>query len=280
MSQERLDVAIVARELATTRTRAQGLIKAGLVTVNGEAELRTNHSVDETSEIAVTGVALPFVGRGGLKLEAAMKTFRLNVRGCHCLDVGASTGGFTDCMLQRGASSVIALDVGHSQLAQSLIDDPRVESREGVNARNLQPEDFDRLFDFIAIDVSFISLTLILPAVKPLVREGGHIVALIKPEFEVGRAKVGARGIVRDTDARKGALTKITEFSHNKLDFEVRGTAASPHMGGNREYLVCLRRKVTEQAPESLEDETNKVEADLQNSLSISTASETDSLNA
>ena len=274
MSQERLDVAIVARELATTRTRAQGLIKAGLVTVNGEVEMRTNHPVDETSEILVTGVALPFVGRGGLKLEAAMKTFRLNVRGCYCLDVGASTGGFTDCMLQRGAANVLALDVGHSQLAQSLRDDPRVESREGVNARNLQPEDFNRLFDFIAIDVSFISLTLILPAVKPLVREGGHIVALIKPEFEVGRSKVGARGIVRDTDARKGALKKITEFANNDLDLEVRGTAASPHMGGNREYLVCLRRKVTDAIP----DITVADPADDQNSASNSTASLTDSL--
>ena len=261
MSVERLDMAVVARGLASSRTRAQGLIKAGLVTVGGEVESRTNTPVDEETEIMVTGVALPYVGKGGLKMDAALKTFRINVRGTQCLDIGASTGGFTDCLLQRGAANVIALDVGHSQLAQSLIDDPRVENREGVNARNLKPEDFDRLFDLVAVDVSFISLTLVLPAVAPLVREGGHIIAMVKPEFEVGRAKVGAKGIVRDTDARKGALKKITEFSNNNLGLEVRGTAASPHMGGNREYTVCLRRKVTTPVESEEEDPQTPVEA-------------------
>ncbi|MEP6754484.1 MAG: TlyA family RNA methyltransferase [Chthonomonadales bacterium] len=253
MSTERLDVVVVSRGLASSRTRAQGLIKAGLVTVNGEVESRTNTPVEPEAAIEVTGVALPYVGKGGLKMEAALKTFRINVRGTRCLDVGASTGGFTDCLLQRGAASIVAIDVGHSQISPSLLEDPRVESREGVNARNLKPEDFDGLFDLAAIDVSFISLTLVLPAVAPLICEGGHIIALVKPEFEVGRAKVGARGIVRDTDARKGALKKITEFSHHELGLEVRGTAASPYTGGNREYIICLRRKPTEGEPDSAE---------------------------
>src|SRR5579862_7887815 len=194
---ERLDKLIAARGLATSRERAQLLIAAGLVQVDGRTVEKAGVRVDADAAIEVTGEALPYVGRGGLKMEAALKHFRINARGIVCLDVGASTGGFTDCLLQRGARRVVAVDVGHGQMAPSLMSDARVELREGVNARYILPEQFDTLFDLAAVDVSFISLTLVLPAIAPLVRPGGHILAVIKPEFEVGRAGVGARGVVR-----------------------------------------------------------------------------------
>jgi 23S rRNA (cytidine1920-2'-O)/16S rRNA (cytidine1409-2'-O)-methyltransferase len=241
---ERLDKLVTSRGLASSRERAQMLIEAGLVEVGGEVVQKVGQRVEEDAEIVVTGEALAYVGRGGLKLEAALKMFRLNVTGAVCLDVGASTGGFTDCLLQRGAKRVVALDVGHGQLAPSLAADPRVESREGVNARHLSPEQFTELFDIAVVDVSFISLTLILPAVAPLVRPGGHLVVLIKPEFEAGRQSVGPRGIVRNPEARAKTLEKITTFARETLKLETRGTMQSPAVGGggNREYLACLRR--------------------------------------
>src|SRR5579862_334600 len=172
---ERLDKLIAARGLATSRERAQLLIAAGLVQVDGRTVEKAGVRVDADAAIEVTGEALPYVGRGGLKMEAALKHFRINARGILCLDVGASTGGFTDCLLQRGARRVVALDVGHDQLASSLRADPRVELREGVNARYLSPEQFTDPFDLATIDVSFISVTLVLPAVAPLVRAGGYL---------------------------------------------------------------------------------------------------------
>jgi 23S rRNA (cytidine1920-2'-O)/16S rRNA (cytidine1409-2'-O)-methyltransferase len=242
--EERLDRVIVARGLASSRERAQGLVEAGLVLVDGQVAEKVSQKVGEEAEIVVTGEALPYVGRGGVKLEAALKMFRINARGARCLDVGASTGGFTDCLLQRGAEHVTAIDVGHGQLAPKLQNDPRIELREGVNARYLSPEQFPEPFDIAAIDVSFISLTLILPAVAPLVRPGGHIIALVKPEFEAGREAVGARGIVRSAEARKKALHKVTAFAKDQLGLEVRGTMPSPLAGGsgNKEYIACLRR--------------------------------------
>jgi 23S rRNA (cytidine1920-2'-O)/16S rRNA (cytidine1409-2'-O)-methyltransferase len=160
-----------------------------------------------------------------------------------CLDVGASTGGFSDCLLQRGASVIVALDVGHGQMAESLRADARVELREGVNARYLSPEQFEVKFDLAAIDVSFISLTLVLPAVAPLVRPGGHILALVKPEFEVGRKNIGPGGVVRGEDLQWSALKKITHFGKTSLGLEVRGTMRSPNVGGgrNREFFSWFR---------------------------------------
>jgi 23S rRNA (cytidine1920-2'-O)/16S rRNA (cytidine1409-2'-O)-methyltransferase len=238
---ERLDKAMAVRGLASSRERAQGLIAAGLVVVGGKSAEKASQPVEDDVEIEVTGEILPYVGKGGLKMEAALKHFRLNVRGLTCLDVGASTGGFTDCLLQRGAVKVVAVDVGHGQLAASLKSDPRVELREGLNARSLTPDQFEYLFDFAAIDVSFISLTLVLPAVSPLVRPEGYILALVKPEFEAGREAVGARGIVRSAQARKKALEKITAFAKKELGLELKGTMHSPVTGGNKEYIACFK---------------------------------------
>jgi len=241
---ERLDKLMAARGLASSRERAQMLIAAGLVQVNGRPAERSSERVAEDAEIVVTGEALPYVSRGGVKMEAALKHFRLNVRGAVCLDVGAGTGGFTDCLLQRGASRVVALDVGHDQLAPSLRADPRVELREDVNARYLSPEQFDHLFDLAAVDVSFISLTLVLPAVLPLVRPGGHVVALIKPEFELGPGAVGPRGVVRSPQARQQAVDKVKAFARDALGLIVRGVMRSPLRGGsgNFEFIACFRR--------------------------------------
>lgn len=241
---ERLDKSIKARGMAPSRERAQGLIEAGLVLVDGQPAEKPSQMVEESAAVEVTGEAHPYVGRGGVKMEAALRHFRINVRGARCLDVGASTGGFTDCLLQRGAERIVAIDVGHGQMAPALLNDPRVELREGVNARYLQPSDFDSLFDIAAIDVSFISVTLILPAVAPLVRPGGHVIVLVKPEFEAGREAVGPRGIVRSAKARQQALEKVLTFSREGLDLEARGWIPSPLAGGsgNREFIACLRR--------------------------------------
>lgn len=240
---ERLDKIVAARGLAESREKAQILIEAGLVQVGGQVVSKVGQRVDENADIVVTGEALPYVGRGGLKLEAALKHFRINASGTVCLDVGASTGGFTDCLLQRNAKRVVAIDVGHGQLHPRVAADPRVELREGVNARYLSPEQFDERFDLALIDVSFISLTLILPAVKPLVRPGGHIIALVKPEFEAGREAVGARGIVRSPQARQRALDKVIYFTVDDLGLQKRGAMRSPVTGGggNQEFIACFR---------------------------------------
>ena len=239
----RLDKLMAARKLVPSRERAQAMIAAGLVTVNGKPAERASQPVAEDSEIEIRGDVMPYVGRGGLKLEAALRHFRINVNGQACLDVGASTGGFTDCLLQRGAANVVAIEVGHDQMAESIRNDPRVELREGVNARYLSPEHFEKPFDFAAIDVSFISLTLVLPAVKPLVRPGGYITALVKPEFEVGKANIGPGGIVRNQEAQWYALKKVTNFGRDDLELEVCGTMRSPNVGGggNREFFACFR---------------------------------------
>ena len=241
---DRLDKTIVERGLSATRERAQGLIAAGLVLVDGAQAEKPSQWVEDSSTIEVTGEALPYVGRGGIKMEAALRRFRINVRGAICLDVGASTGGFTDCLLQRGAVRVVAVDVGHDQMAAKLREDSRVELREGVNARYLTPDQFDAQFDLIAVDVSFISLRLILPALVPIVRPGGHIMALIKPEFEAGRENVGAKGIVRSARVRQQALDKVLRFSREELGLEVRGWIPSPIAGGsgNREFIAYMRR--------------------------------------
>ncbi|HSV73903.1 MAG TPA: TlyA family RNA methyltransferase [Chthonomonadales bacterium] len=238
---DRLDRAIAARGLAPSRERAQMLIRAGLVRVDGQIAERPSQPVQASAVIEITGEALPYVGRGGLKLESALKRFRLNVQGALCLDVGASTGGFTDCLLQRGARKVVAIEVGHGQMHPRLRDDPRVELRERANARHLQGQQFEMPFDLAVIDVSFISLTLVLPAVAPLVRPGGHLVALVKPEFEAGRGAVDSRGVVRDPEARRAATLKVIKHGRDELGLSVRGTEPALRMGANRETFVCFR---------------------------------------
>jgi 23S rRNA (cytidine1920-2'-O)/16S rRNA (cytidine1409-2'-O)-methyltransferase len=183
------------------------------------------------------------VGRGGVKLEAALREFAIDVNGLLCLDVGASTGGFTDCLLQHGARQVLALDVGHNQLDWRLRNDPRVESREGINARYLKPEDFPGKFDLATIDVSFISATKVLPAIVNLLTERALVITLIKPQFEVGRGEVGRGGIVTDPKQHARVVEELNEAARS-LGLKVRGVIESPITGaeGNREYLACYER--------------------------------------
>ncbi|NLH98821.1 MAG: TlyA family RNA methyltransferase [Chthonomonadales bacterium] len=240
---ERLDRALVARGLAPTRERAQMLIRGEAVTVDGQVVTKPSHPVGCDSELAVIGEVLPYVGRGGVKLEEALRRFRVNVSGARCLDIGASTGGFTDCLLQRGAAHVVALDVGHGQLHDSLRKDPRVTSMERVNARHITADQFDAPFDIVVADVSFISLTLVLPPAVSVLKPGGYLIALIKPEFEAGRDAVGERGVVRDPEAIRQARDRVSRCAVEDLGLTKLGIIPSPIItGGNREYLACFRR--------------------------------------
>ena len=241
MKKQRLDVALVERGLVETRAKAQSLIMARRVLVNGEFVDKAGVSVAEEDAVRVAELEHPWVGRGGMKLAHAIERFGIDVRGKVCVDIGASTGGFTDVMLKHGAAKVYAIDVGYGQLDASLRNDPRVVNREKVNARYLQPENFDEAIDFVSIDVSFISLKLILPAVGNFLR--GELVALIKPQFEVGKHDVGKGGIVRDEEKRAAAVQSVVDFAR-ELGFEVKGVIESPVKGaeGNVEYLMYARR--------------------------------------
>lgn len=237
----RLDMALVQRGLARSRTEAQALIHAGQVTVAGQAALKPRLLVTDAEPIEVLGARCPFVSRAGLKLEAALNTFAIAVTGTTALDIGASTGGFSDCLLQRGAAHVDAIDVGHGQLAPSLAAEPRLRCREGVNARTLLPSDFSHLFDIVVADLSFISLTLILPILPPLLKLQGSVICLVKPQFEVGAGAVGRGGIVRDGAARQAALARVQDAAR-AAGFAVRGLRDSPVLGGggNHEFLLWL----------------------------------------
>ena len=237
MKKQRLDVVLVERGLVETRSKAQSLIMARRVLVNGQFVDKAGATVADEDEVRVAELEHPWVGRGGMKLAHAMKTFSINVDGKVCADIGASTGGFTDVMLRHGAAKVYAIDVGYGQLDVSLRNDPRVVNREKVNARWLQPENFDDPIEFVSIDVSFISLKLILPAVAGFLR--GELVALIKPQFEVGKHEVGKGGIVRDEEKRRAAVEGVVAFAREQ-GLEVRGVIESPVRGaeGNVEYLM------------------------------------------
>ncbi len=239
----RLDSALVQRGLARSRAQAQALVAAGQVFVAGRAAARPSLLVSADDLIEVVGARCPYVSRAGLKLEAALETFGLSVAQCVALDIGASTGGFSDCLLQRGAARVDAVDVGHGQLAPSLADEPRLFYREGINARTLSPADFPCLFDMVVADLSFISLSLILPVVPPLLRPRGNIICLVKPQFEVGAERLGKRGIVRDPQAHQAALERVREAAR-QAGLRERGCRDSPLLGseGNREFLLWLAR--------------------------------------
>jgi 23S rRNA (cytidine1920-2'-O)/16S rRNA (cytidine1409-2'-O)-methyltransferase len=224
------------------------MIMAGVVLVDEQRVDKPSQQFDTNSSIRVKGGDDPtsrYVGRGGLKLEAALREFQIDVEGFVCLDVGASTGGFTDCLLQHGAKSVVAIDVGHNQIDWRLRNDRRVEVREGVNARYLQPEDFSQKFDLAVMDVSFISVTKELPAIVPLVRESGAIITLIKPQFEVGRGEVGGGGIVRDAAKRLRVVEEVNAAA-KALGLNVVNVIESPIQGaeGNVEYLVLYMKSV------------------------------------
>jgi 23S rRNA (cytidine1920-2'-O)/16S rRNA (cytidine1409-2'-O)-methyltransferase len=246
MKRERIDKLLVERGLAPSRTRAQALVMAGVVLVNEQRVDKASETFAPDAPIRVRGADDPaarYVGRGGLKLEAALSAFRLDVAGLVCLDVGASTGGFTDCLLQHGARRVVAVDVGHNQIDYRLRTDPRVEVREGVNARHLQPTEFADRFELIVMDVAFISATKILPALVPLLGERGRIVVLIKPQFEVGRDRLGKGGIVTDPAEHARVVAEVNRAAAD-LGLRVGGVIDSPIRGadGNREFLALYTR--------------------------------------
>ena len=222
------------------------MVMAGVVLVEEQRVEKPSHQFEINSTIRIKGSDDPttrYVGRGGLKLDAALREFQLDVTGLNCLDVGASTGGFTDCLLQHGARKVFAIDVGHNQIDWRLRNDPRVEVRESVNARYLQPSDFPEKFELAVMDLSFISATKVLPAIVPLLVNDGSIVTLIKPQFEVGRGEVGGGGIVRDSAKRLRAVADVNEAAQ-ALGLKVVGVIESPITGadGNVEYLALYRR--------------------------------------
>ncbi|HEX8068433.1 MAG TPA: TlyA family RNA methyltransferase [Pyrinomonadaceae bacterium] len=243
---ERIDKLLVERGLAPTRTRAQALVMAGAVLVGEQRVEKSSETFAPDAAIRVRGSEDPaarYVGRGGLKLEAALRAFGLDVQGFVCLDVGASTGGFTDCLLQHGARRVVALDVGHNQLDYRLRTDARVEVREGVNARYLTLGDFAAPFDLVVMDVSFISAAKVLPAVVTLLGAEGRLVLLVKPQFEVGRGEVGKGGVVRDEAQQARVVAEVNRAAAG-LGLTVRGVIESPITGadGNREFLALYEK--------------------------------------
>lgn len=241
MSKKRLDVLVCERGLVESRQRAQAVIMSGQIFVSGQRADKAGMSVDEAAEIELRGQSLAYVSRGGLKLEKALASFPLELKGKHCIDCGASTGGFTDCMLQNGAEKVYAVDVGYGQLAWSLRQDPRVVCMERTNVRYLTPEQIPEALDFGSVDVSFISLKLILPALHGLLKPEGQVVCLIKPQFEAGREKVGKKGVVRDPQVHLEVLEQFLIHAH-EADFSVKDITFSPIRGpeGNIEYLGFL----------------------------------------
>ena len=239
----RLDVLLVERGLQESRQRAQAAIMSGSVFVNGQRVDKPGTAVAGDAAIEVRGGALPYVSRGGLKLEKAMAAFPIDLRGAVCADIGASTGGFTDCMLQNGAEKVYAVDVGYGQLAWKLRSDPRVVCLERTNARYLTHEQVPDELDFASVDVSFISLKLILPPLHGLLRDGGRAACLVKPQFEAGREKVGKKGVVRDPAVHLEVLEHFLDHAR-EAGFSVLGLTYSPIRGpeGNIEYLGCLEK--------------------------------------
>ena len=236
----RLDAYLAANGLSKSRTSAKAEIEAGLVEVDGVAVFKPSFEVTN-EKVTVTGSLVPYVSRGGLKLRAALDHFSVDVRGLDCIDVGASTGGFTDCLLQRGAASVLCVDCGHGQLDPKIAADPRVRSLEGFNARGLSPETVGGTFDLCVMDVSFISQTLIHRPAAGVLKHGSRMITLIKPQFECGRSALNSKGVVKSEEARKSAV-KYVCFSAEGAGFRHIGTVLSPVEGGdgNIEYLALF----------------------------------------
>lgn len=256
---ERLDVLVVSRGLAPSREKAKAIIMAGNVLVDGQREDKAGSMFKDTVEITVKGHTLPYVSRGGLKLEKAMTHFGVTLTDKVCMDVGASTGGFTDCMLQNGAVKVYSIDVGHGQLDWKLRNDERVVCMERTNIRYVVPEDIQELSQFTSIDVSFISLTKVLLPVWNLLTEDGEVVCLIKPQFEAGREKVGKKGVVRDPAVHKEVIEMVVAYAQS-ISFAPCHLEFSPIKGpeGNIEYLLWMKKNTEEretaQAPFSVKE--------------------------
>ena len=248
---ERLDVLLVKRNLAESREKAKALIMSGIVYVNGQKEDKAGTTFEETAPIEVRGSTLKYVSRGGLKLEKAMDRFGVRLDGKICMDVGASTGGFTDCMLQNGAVKGYSVDVGHGQLAWKLRNDERVVCMEKTNIRYVTPEDIADPIGFASIDVSFISLTKVLGPVKALLEDNGQIVCLIKPQFEAGREKVGKKGVVREPAVHLEVIDMVIDYALS-IGFEALNLEFSPIKGpeGNIEYLLYLQKHPEDQEAE------------------------------
>lgn len=240
---ERLDVLLVKRNLVESREKAKAIIMSGNVFVEGQREDKAGSTFDESVQIEVKGQKLPYVSRGGLKLEKAMANFDVHLQDKVCTDVGSSTGGFTDCMLQNGARKVFAIDVGHGQLAWKLRQDERVVCMEKTNIRYVTPEDLGEKIDFSSIDVSFISLTKVLLPIRNYLKDDGQIVALIKPQFEAGREKVGKKGVVREKSTHYEVIELVVSYALS-IGFKVLALDFSPIKGpeGNIEYLVHLQK--------------------------------------
>ena len=245
MKKERIDKLLVEQEIADSRTKAQALVMSGVVLVNEKRVEKPSQEFLSTDKIRIKGKSdeIKYVGRGGLKLERALQEFHIQPDEYVCLDVGASTGGFTDCLLQHGAKKVFAVDVGTNQLVWRLRNDERVEARENVNARYLKPEDFSEKFDLIVMDVSFISVTKILPALKDLLAESGRMIILIKPQFEVGKGEVGKGGIVKEAEKHAQVIEKVNTFA-KEIGLLNKGLIDSPILGadGNKEFLALYDR--------------------------------------
>jgi 23S rRNA (cytidine1920-2'-O)/16S rRNA (cytidine1409-2'-O)-methyltransferase len=255
----RLDRLLADRGLAESRERGQALILAGQVLVNGQKVEKAGSLVPVDADLRILGEQMPYVSRGGLKLEAALREFGIDVTGMTALDVGASTGGFTDCLLQQGCRKVYAVDVGYGQMAWKIRQDPRVDVIERVNIREMAPSLVPEKIDLAVIDVSFISLDKVLPSVIPFLKEDGGMLALIKPQFEVGRGQVGKGGIVRDDAARAAAVEKV-KVSFQTAGLEVRGIILSPITGqdGNVEYLLYAVMRPANSSPSTTMDSMSR----------------------
>ena len=238
---KRLDVLLVERLYAETRSKAQAIIMSGNVYVNGQKADKPGTSFEDNVEIEVRGAVCPYVSRGGLKLEKALRDFGVKPEGFVCSDSGASTGGFTDCLLQQGAAKVFAIDVGYGQLDWKIRNDPRVVVMERTNIRNVTPEDLGEPLDLSVVDVSFIGLEIVLPAIRNLLKPTGQVLCLIKPQFEAGKDNVGKKGVVRDPRIHQMVLDNFVSLAH-RLDFKILGLTFSPVKGpeGNIEFLGHL----------------------------------------
>lgn len=242
---ERLDVILINQGYTASREKAKAIIMSGNVYVNGQKEDKAGTAFDESKiTLEVRGSTLKYVSRGGLKLEKAMEQWDFALEGRVCMDIGASTGGFTDCMLQNGASKVYSVDVGHGQLAWKLRNDERVVCMEQTNFRYMLPQDIEEQLDFASVDVSFISLTKILIPARNLLKEGGEMVCLLKPQFEAGREKVGKNGVVRDPQVHREVICKIMDYA-DLIGFRILHLEYSPIRGpeGNIEYLIHIRKE-------------------------------------
>lgn len=260
VKKERLDILLVEKGIFTSRERAKTSIMAGKIFVDGQRVDKAGEKVSVDAEIIFKGQEIPYVSRGGLKLEKAMKEFGISLENKTCMDIGASTGGFTDCMLQNGAKKVFSIDVGYGQFAWKLRTDPRVVCMERTNIRYVTPDDIGEPVDFASIDVSFISLKKIMPATINLLSNEGEVVALIKPQFEAGKEKVGKKGVVRDINVHKEVVKSIVDYLYSE-NLNILAVSYSPIKGpeGNIEYLVYFTKDKNRESTFSVDDIENTV---------------------